>query len=201
MAFLRLRPGSTSTRRTPDRQRMPAMRSDNGLLSGTSGRVTWQGPGNGSAAACDSDTLSGASAEEERLRRCGHRTRQTPSMVQGADLTAGPAPTIPDPDRLLHPGQSEYSYSHSWLFCALEPAHGRAEALAQRPALLQDRRYVEVKAETLTANWPASRRELFGRLGPPDADAVNTFVASRLAAQRGQLSGTEHAEVVSRRWA
>jgi hypothetical protein len=66
------------------------------------------------------------------------------------------------------------------------------------PALLQDRRYVEVKAETLAANWPDSRRELFGRLGLPDADTVNTFAASRLAVRRGQLSDTEHAEVVSR---
>jgi omega-hydroxy-beta-dihydromenaquinone-9 sulfotransferase len=78
----------------------------------------------------------------------------------------------------------------------LEPVYRRW--LSQRPALLQDRRYVEVKAETLAANWPDSRRELFGRLGLPDADTVNTFAASRLAVRRGQLSDTEHAEVVSR---
>ena len=78
----------------------------------------------------------------------------------------------------------------------LEPVYRRW--LAQRPALLQDRRYVEVKAETLAASWPDSRRELFGQLGLPDADTVNTFAASRLAARRGQLSGTEHAEAVSR---
>ena len=78
----------------------------------------------------------------------------------------------------------------------LEPVYRRW--LAQRPALLQDRRYVEVKAETLAANWPDSRRELFGRLGLPDADTVNTFAASRLAVRRGRLSDTEHAEVVSR---
>lgn len=39
----------------------------------------------------------------------------------------------------------------------LEPVYRRW--LAQRPALLQDRHYVEVKAETLAANWPDSRRE------------------------------------------
>jgi omega-hydroxy-beta-dihydromenaquinone-9 sulfotransferase len=78
----------------------------------------------------------------------------------------------------------------------LEPVYRRW--LAQRPALLQDRRYVEVKAETLAANWPDSKRDLLGRLGLPDADTVNTFAASRLAARRGQLSDTEHAEVVSR---
>jgi hypothetical protein len=78
----------------------------------------------------------------------------------------------------------------------LEPVYRRW--LAQRPALLQDRRYVEVKAEALAASWPDSRRELFGRLGLPDADTASTFAASRLAARRGQLSDTEHAEVVSR---
>ena len=54
-----------------------------------------------------------------------------------------------------------------------------------------------MKAETLAANWPDSRRELFGRLGLPDADTMNTFAASHLAARRGQLSDTEQAEVVS----
>jgi omega-hydroxy-beta-dihydromenaquinone-9 sulfotransferase len=78
----------------------------------------------------------------------------------------------------------------------LEPVYRRW--LEQRPALLQDRRYVEVKAESLAASWPDSRRELFARLGLPDADTVNTFAASRLAARRGQLSDTEQAEVVSR---
>ena len=61
----------------------------------------------------------------------------------------------------------------------------------------QDRRDVEVKAESLAAKWPASRRELFGQLRLPDADTVNTFAASRLAARHSQLSDTEHAEVVS----
>jgi omega-hydroxy-beta-dihydromenaquinone-9 sulfotransferase len=42
--------------------------------------------------------------------------------------------------------------------------------LAPRPVLLDDTRYVEVKAEDLAANWPPSRRELFGLLGLPDAD-------------------------------
>jgi hypothetical protein len=78
----------------------------------------------------------------------------------------------------------------------LEPVYRRQ--LAQRPALLQDRRYVEVKAETIAANWPDSRHELFRRLGLPDADTVNTFAASRLAARRGELSDTGNAEVVSR---
>jgi hypothetical protein len=80
----------------------------------------------------------------------------------------------------------------SWL----EPVYRRW--LAQRPALLRDHRYVEVKAEALASGWPDSRRELFGRLGLPDADTESTFAASRLDARRGQFSETEHAEVVRR---
>ena len=78
----------------------------------------------------------------------------------------------------------------------LEPVYQRW--LAQRPALLQDRRYVEVKAENLAASWSDSRRELFERLGLPDADTASTFAASRLAIRRAQLSEAEYAEVVSR---
>jgi omega-hydroxy-beta-dihydromenaquinone-9 sulfotransferase len=70
----------------------------------------------------------------------------------------------------------------------LEPVYRRW--LAQRPGLLNDRRYVEVKAETLAASWPDTRRELFGRLGLPDAGAASTFAASRLAIWRAQLSDT-----------
>ena len=59
---------------------------------------------------CDSDVLSGTSPEEERRERCGYRVSQTPSTVQGADLTVGQLLTIPD--GLLHPGKvNMYSYS------------------------------------------------------------------------------------------
>ncbi len=78
----------------------------------------------------------------------------------------------------------------------LEPVYQRW--LAQWPALLQDRRYVEVKAENLAARWPDGRRELFGRLERPDADPASTFAATRLAIRRAQLSDTQHAEIVSR---
>jgi hypothetical protein len=78
----------------------------------------------------------------------------------------------------------------------LEPVYRRW--LAQRPALLQDRRYVEVKAETLAAGWPDSRCELFGRLGLPDASTASTFATDRLARRRAQLSGAEQAEVIGR---
>lgn len=78
----------------------------------------------------------------------------------------------------------------------LEPVYRRW--LAQRPALLRDHRYVEVKAETLADGWPDSRRELFGRLGLPDADTENTFAVGRLAGRRGQLSDAENTEVLGR---
>ena len=71
----------------------PVNRPDNGRLSGTSGHDAWRGPGNGRAAVYDSDTLSGTSVEEERPRR--YCASQTPSMIQGADLTVGQLPTIP----------------------------------------------------------------------------------------------------------
>ena len=67
-----------------------AKRPDNGLLSGTSDCDVWRGPGNGRAAVCDSDTLSGTSVEDERRRR--HCASQAPSMVHGADLTVGQLP-------------------------------------------------------------------------------------------------------------
>lgn len=78
----------------------------------------------------------------------------------------------------------------------LEPIYRRW--LAQRPALLRDPRYVEVKAETLAEGWPDSRKELFARLALPDADTANTFAAGRLVGRRGRLSDTGQAEVVSR---
>ena len=74
--------------------------------------------------------------------------------------------------------------------------------LAQRPALLNDQRYVEVKAEELAARWPASRSRLFARLSLPDADTSHAFITSRLGSRDGQLTDPEHREVLSRlRWA
>src|SRR5215510_4968670 len=65
--------------------------------------------------------------------RC--RASQTPSMVQDADLTVS-QPSTSQTD-LLHSGKVNIDPrvgrppgDHSWLFCALEPAHGRAEARA-----------------------------------------------------------------------
>lgn len=78
----------------------------------------------------------------------------------------------------------------------LEPVYRRW--LAQRPALLQDRRYVEVKAEDLAEKWPDSRRELFERLGLPDADTASTFTSDRLDSRRSQLTNAEHTELGNR---
>jgi hypothetical protein len=114
----------------------PADPSDNGLLSGTSGHDAWRGPGNGRPAVCDSGTLSGTSAEEERRRRCGHRASQTPSTVQRRRSNCRPAPDNPRRTAALRqikhvPLQAAgHLDDHSWLFLALEPARGRAEARA-----------------------------------------------------------------------
>ena len=78
----------------------------------------------------------------------------------------------------------------------LDPVYRRW--LAQRPALLQDHRYAEVTAEDLATRWPASRRDLFERLGLPDARTASTFTASRLTHRATHLSDAEHAEVVNR---
>jgi sulfotransferase family protein len=78
----------------------------------------------------------------------------------------------------------------------LEPVYQRW--LAQRPALLADSRYAEVKAESLAEDWPGGRRRLFERLGLPDAETTATFEARHLAARNGQLSAAEQAEVASR---
>ena len=82
----------------------------------------------------------------------------------------------------------------------LQPVYQRW--LAQRPALLNDQRYVEVKAEELAARWPGSRSRLFARLSLPDADTSHAFITSRLGSRDGQLTDPEHREVLSRlRWA
>jgi hypothetical protein len=51
---------------------------------------------------CDSDVLSGTSVKEERWRR--QRASQTPATVEGADLTVGQLPAVPD--GLVHSGKA-----------------------------------------------------------------------------------------------
>jgi hypothetical protein len=70
--------------------------------------------------------------------------------------------------------------------------------LAQRAALLADRRYAEVKAEDLAVHWPDARRRLFERLGLPDAETSSTFSVSRLTSWRGEPGDAGQAEIVSR---
>jgi omega-hydroxy-beta-dihydromenaquinone-9 sulfotransferase len=78
----------------------------------------------------------------------------------------------------------------------LEPLYRRW--LDQRPALLDHPGYVEVRAESLAARWPASRRELFERLGLPDADTPSSFVPGRLSHRDSQLSAGQLGHVIER---
>jgi omega-hydroxy-beta-dihydromenaquinone-9 sulfotransferase len=78
----------------------------------------------------------------------------------------------------------------------LEPVYRRW--LAQRPALLDDPRYVEVKAEDLAAGWPGSRQALFGRLGLPDAGTASAFEPSQLSRRDAQLDDAQRREVAGR---
>jgi hypothetical protein len=67
--------------------------------------------------------------------------------------------------------------------------------LRQRPSLLADRRYVEVKAEELADDWERGRSQLFGRMGLPDAYTPSRFLSSRLRSRDSQLDSKqmEHA--------
>ncbi|MEU1842368.1 sulfotransferase [Micromonospora sediminicola] len=50
----------------------------------------------------------------------------------------------------------------------------------KQTADLTGRRYVEVKAEDLAADWPGQRRALFARLGVDDVVTASTFQSHRL---------------------
>jgi len=52
---------------------------------------------------------------------------------------------------------------------------------------LTGRRYVEVKAEDLAADWPGQRRALFERLGVDDVATPSTFQARKLTNRDDQL--------------
>ncbi|MFC4147921.1 sulfotransferase family protein [Micromonospora mangrovi] len=52
---------------------------------------------------------------------------------------------------------------------------------------LTGRRYVEVKAEDLAADWPGQRRALFARLGVEDFATRSTFQAQKLAHRDDQF--------------
>lgn len=99
-----------------------------------------------------------------------------------------------------HLGQSWAPDTLDGVLNWLQPIYQRW--LAARPALRQDQRYVEVKAEDLATGWPDSRRRLFGQLGLPDASTASTFSTGPLARRDGQLGETQHAEITARlHWA
>jgi hypothetical protein len=77
-------------------------------------------------------------------------------------------------------------------FAGLPAVAGATARAAARPPVRRG------EAEILAANWPDSLRDLFGRLGLPDADTASMFAASRLAIRHTQLSDADHAEVVCR---
>lgn len=52
---------------------------------------------------------------------------------------------------------------------------------------LTGRRYIEVKAEDLAADWPGQRRALFERLGVDDFDTAKTFQSDKLAHRDDQF--------------
>jgi hypothetical protein len=52
---------------------------------------------------------------------------------------------------------------------------------------LTNRRYVEVRAEDLAADWPAQRRTLFERLGVEDFATSSTFEPRSLDKRDGQF--------------
>ncbi|WP_084588834.1 sulfotransferase family protein [Micromonospora globosa] len=60
---------------------------------------------------------------------------------------------------------------------------------------LTSRRYVEVKAEDLAADWPGQRRALFERLGVEDAVTASTFQADKLAHRDDQFDAGTRAYV------
>jgi hypothetical protein len=82
------------------------------------------------------------------------------------------------------------------VLCFLEPIYRRW--LAQRPELLADPRYIEVRSEDLARDWPERRRELFIRLELPDADTPSGFRPEVLDHRSAQLDDKQHAEVQDR---
>jgi hypothetical protein len=78
----------------------------------------------------------------------------------------------------------------------LEPIYRRW--LAQRPMLLNDARYVEVRVETLAESWETRRPQLFERLGLPDADTPSGFTSERLGRRAGRLRSADRALVANR---
>jgi len=82
----------------------------------------------------------------------------------------------------------------SEVLCFLEPVYRRW--LAQRPGLLRDPRYVEVRSGDLARDWPERRRELFGRLGLSDSGDSGVPITPGMPSV--QLDEKQRAEVEDR---
>jgi len=82
------------------------------------------------------------------------------------------------------------------VLCFLEPIYSRW--LVQRPALLKSDLYLEVKAEELADDWPASRSRFFGSLGLCDADTPSAFTPAALDHRDDQLTDEQMSRVTAR---
>lgn len=78
----------------------------------------------------------------------------------------------------------------------LEPVYRRW--LAQRPGLLRDPRYVEVRSDDLARDWPERRRELFARLGLRDSSVHGDFRSESLGRRGAELDEKQQSEVEDR---
>lgn len=78
----------------------------------------------------------------------------------------------------------------------LEPIYRRW--IMQRPGLLTDPRYLEVKSEDLADDWPVKRKELFARLGLPDAETSSTFEPEAVHHRNSQLDDKQVAQASNR---
>ena len=76
----------------------------------------------------------------------------------------------------------------------LAPVYGRWLTW-KAAADLTGRRYVEVRAEDLAADWPEQRRFLFEQLGVDDVETASTFDPEILSGRDAQLDATTRAYV------
>jgi len=78
----------------------------------------------------------------------------------------------------------------------VEPVYRRI--LDQRPALLSDPRYVEVRLEDAAADWPAVRASILSRLDLDDDPAMLGFDADAVHHRRDQPSADDRGRVLDR---
>jgi omega-hydroxy-beta-dihydromenaquinone-9 sulfotransferase len=78
----------------------------------------------------------------------------------------------------------------------VEPMYRRW--LRQRPGLLADERYIEVRLEEMSLDWPQLRPALMARLGLPDDEQMLGFDPLPATHRDGQLPGPELGAVLER---